>query len=158
MLDPLTSLGLASNIVQLVSFGFEVLSKGHELATTGTTREQAHLEAITRQTKSICSDLQNVAARPSAHACRPPGKGQHGLTLRDEASVVDLGFNTKSVCDELQVMLEALSLDEAPDRRKRSIVHKAIKSVWNDKSVQVLRNRLSELQQQLLLKMGIMQR
>ena len=57
MLDPLTSLGLVTNVVQLVEFGCNTLAKGYELASTGTTAEREHLRKLTRDTSCLCKEL-----------------------------------------------------------------------------------------------------
>ncbi|KKA17644.1 hypothetical protein T310_8412 [Rasamsonia emersonii CBS 393.64] len=55
MLDPLTCLSLASNIVQFVSFTSDLISKSHQIykSTTGTLIENTELEAITLNLESI---------------------------------------------------------------------------------------------------------
>lgn len=58
MLDPLTTLGLVSNIVQLVDFGLDVLDRGRELAQTGTTTERQHLRRLVEDTQAVCAELQ----------------------------------------------------------------------------------------------------
>ena len=58
MLDPLTPLGLASNVVQIVDFGVRTIAKAGELAATGTTKEDAHLEKLIQNNLSVHSDLQ----------------------------------------------------------------------------------------------------
>lgn len=57
MLDPLTSLGLAANIVQLVQFGCKILSTGYKISTTGTTPERDHLEQLSDEVSAICREL-----------------------------------------------------------------------------------------------------
>jgi hypothetical protein len=49
MADPLTTLGLASNIVQLISFTSDLISKGREISKSadGVLVENLELEAIT---------------------------------------------------------------------------------------------------------------
>ena len=58
MIDPLTSLGLACNIVQLVEFGCNVIQKGRELASNGTTDERKHLEKLATDTSRLYKELE----------------------------------------------------------------------------------------------------
>jgi hypothetical protein len=50
MLDPLTALSLAGNIVQFVDFSTKLLAKGHELykSADGTSVGYSELEAIAK--------------------------------------------------------------------------------------------------------------
>lgn len=57
MLDPMTALGLASNIVQLVSFGGELISRGKELSKTGCTSEHAHVRTIAKDIGDLSAGL-----------------------------------------------------------------------------------------------------
>ena len=47
MLDPLSALGLASNVIQLVDFASRLVKKGTEIHLRGETVDNARLEAVT---------------------------------------------------------------------------------------------------------------
>jgi hypothetical protein len=59
MLDPLTALGLASSIVQLVTFMGDLLSKSRAYynSVDGSLIEQLELEAITVNLQKLSGDL-----------------------------------------------------------------------------------------------------
>ncbi|CZR50367.1 uncharacterized protein PAC_00239 [Phialocephala subalpina] len=59
MLDPVTALGVASNVVQLVTFTSDLISKSREFyeSADGALVEQLELEAITVSLQSLSSDL-----------------------------------------------------------------------------------------------------
>jgi hypothetical protein len=54
-MDPLTALGLASNIVQLISFSSDLVAKGREIyqSTDGTLVENLELETITKSLREL---------------------------------------------------------------------------------------------------------
>lgn len=58
MLDPLTALGLASNIIQLVDFTSKLLSKTKDLRFHGENVDNARLEAITVDLVYLSESLQ----------------------------------------------------------------------------------------------------
>lgn len=58
MLDPLTALGVASNVIQLVDFASKVLSKAKDLRFHGTTVDNTRLEALTVDMVFLCENLQ----------------------------------------------------------------------------------------------------
>lgn len=62
MLDPLTSLGVIANVVQLVDIGLRVTKKGYEIAQTGTTKDLEHLKTISDATTRTLWDLEKDRA------------------------------------------------------------------------------------------------
>lgn len=61
MLDPLTALGVASNVIQLVDFTSKVSSKTKDLRFHGKTVENTRLEALT---VDIVALSENLLASP----------------------------------------------------------------------------------------------
>lgn len=61
MLDPLSALGLASNVIQLVDFSARLVKKGTEIHLRGETVDNAKLQAVTvnlvQQIKSITASV-----------------------------------------------------------------------------------------------------
>jgi hypothetical protein len=57
MLDPLTALGIASNVIQLVDFTSKVLSKTKDIRSRGKTVDNARLEALTVNLVSLSENL-----------------------------------------------------------------------------------------------------
>lgn len=57
MLDPLTSLSLAANIADLITFTCSVIKTGRELASNGSTADNARLQAVAESTKNLCNIL-----------------------------------------------------------------------------------------------------
>jgi hypothetical protein len=57
MLDPLTSLSLAANIVELITFTRDVIKTGHALVNDGSTADNDRLQAVATSTKQLCGYL-----------------------------------------------------------------------------------------------------
>lgn len=69
MPDPVTSLGIAANVVQFVDFGVNLLTKGREIRQRGSTRANDELEALTQDLAGLSQYLQTATffqARGSA--------------------------------------------------------------------------------------------
>ena len=60
MLDPITALGVAGNVVQFVDFGVNLLTRGFEIRQTGSTRGNDKLEALTRDLINLSDNLKTV--------------------------------------------------------------------------------------------------
>jgi hypothetical protein len=59
MADPMTALGLASNIIQLISFTSDIVSKSREIykSQDGKLVEYQELEAITQTLQDLNNDI-----------------------------------------------------------------------------------------------------
>ena len=181
MLDPLTSIGLATNVVQLVDFGLKVATTGHQIATKGSTEEHTHLESIAKGTSRLCDEI----SKHKGHAQVPStalssGNGRKEQTTRpsssndavqqDENAIEGLAFRARTVAEELGMMLQGLKIEDAGHddsegesskssrKRKRTVLNRMVKAVWRDSDIQKLRKQLMELQQELILSLNVMQR
>jgi hypothetical protein len=58
-MEPLVALGLAANIVQLINFTTELVSKGHEMhrSDDGALVENSELQAVTENLQMLASQL-----------------------------------------------------------------------------------------------------
>ena len=57
MLDPLTSLGVASNIAQLVQFSAELVSSAKEIHQNGSLMDVQSLRAVASNLRTLSSDV-----------------------------------------------------------------------------------------------------
>ena len=150
MADPFTILGIVTNIIQLVEFGLKTCQKVHQLAESGTTSEHQYLESLVQTNLSLLGDLQAKTVKdPEDH----------------EAGLQDLTVKTKSVADDLEGLLQRLSLNSSSaaqprprKRQRREVVAKYVKGLWYEKDVQRLQCKLKGLQQELMLSMVTQQK
>lgn len=149
MLDPLTALGLATNVVQLVDFGLKACTKARDLAETGTTEDYNHLEDLIRQNLTLTEDLKRV--KPEAH----------------EQRIHALALSTTSTAEELQRLLSGLKLEDPNDaptngerskKRKRTVATRLVKGWWKEKDVERLESKLKDLQHELMLGLIVQQK
>jgi hypothetical protein len=107
MLDPLTAISLAGNIVQFVDFTAKVISKTRELArsTHGTTQEAYNAEIVIRDLLKLSEQLKDGARAASA------------VPQTDDDKV-----------------LEELKLGEGAGKRRAFL--NALKGVWSQKELE----------------------
>lgn len=139
MPDPLTSLSLATSVVQLVDFGFTLVETYDEIMKTGTNKAREQLRLVTRNTDEVCNmilGLEQAGSRRGvdpaslASSCstnqtyvEPDGtSGVEGLTTSSSGLDV-LAYRTQEVAAELAEVLEEV---RTPTPQVNSYVQK----VW----------------------------
>lgn len=179
MLDPLTSLGLATNIVQLVDFGARVIKTGHDLAKGGGIAEHEHLAALAESSAALCADLQQQTGISDAdlvdrqrESClnNTDSSTPAGNAIADEEDIAILAKRTCDVAEDLALMLKGLKIEgrtinkdastpvRAGSKRKRDVAATLVKAIWKEGDVQRMQKQLLELQDGLSLSLGVMNR
>ncbi|KFZ16661.1 hypothetical protein V502_04977 [Pseudogymnoascus sp. VKM F-4520 (FW-2644)] len=146
MLDPLTALALAGNIVQFVEFSGKIISGSSELfqSSTGVLNSNEALEAITKGLVAMTSKLGQLDLDDQSH-----------LVSEEEQALQDLCRSCTSVADELLLRLNKLkvptSIGQGKRKRWKSAQH-AVQSVWAEKELSTLGGRLAGFKQALELR------
>ena len=128
VLDPLTSVGLASSLVQLVDFSWKLFqgTKSIYRSATGSSDENACLHLITTDLRCLSNGIQ--------------ASENHPEDLRRLATEI------KDLAGELLGALEELKLT---DKSKWKSFLLAMKEVWKKEKIADMSGRLSKLQVQL---------
>jgi hypothetical protein len=79
-MDPLTALGLASNIVQFVDFTSKLISTAHSLYTSTSGAKAEHLEL-----EALANTLRGLADNAA-----PPSQGTKNVSF-EESTFIELG-------------------------------------------------------------------
>ena len=134
MLDPLTAIGLAGNIVQFVDFCSKVVSKAHRIyrSADGSLAENLDAETISR-------DLLYLTARVEAGS-RPSSLAQ------EEQALKDLCTGCNDVAQELLTVLGNL---KGRKLGKWSSFKQALKSTWSKDRIEALQARLAGFREEL---------
>lgn len=133
MADPLTALGAAGNIVQLVQFGIDLFSSSRDVyrSTQGATKDNIFLGSVVKDLHALCGDISLLSA----------GGG------------VIKPFVTEAQ-DLAQQLLDALDkLQTGSSHRKWGSFKVALKTVWGEKDIQGYYDKLLKLQTNLSLRM-----
>jgi hypothetical protein len=136
MLDPLTALGLASNIVQLITFASGLVAKGRDIyqSTDGTLVEHLELEAITKSLE----DLSLEVALPDTVS--------PNLT-KVERQLQQLCDGCRKATKELLDVIQKLKA-QGPHKRWASF-RQALNSIWKEDEIQGLSVRLERYRRQI---------
>lgn len=139
VLEALSAIGLAGNIVQFVHFTWELISKSQEIyhSTSGLSAE--HLEL-----KVVSQSLQRLATQLEVY---------HG----QKSSLGILAKQCKDVANELLSAIQKLQGDDPrghPEKSKKwkSFRH-ALKCVWKMDHIVKLQSRLERLRNEIMLQL-----
>ena len=139
-MDPFSALSLAGNIIQFVDFGARLLSNARELyrSPVGSLSFHDEITLVTTDLETLVKRLRgSVNARPSEE------NDDQLQTLRkicDEAA---------TVAEELLKRLGTLKLSGDEKHRRWQTAGIAVRSLWNEKEIAGLSNRLVMLKEAL---------
>lgn len=142
MLDPMTALSLAGNIIQFVDFSTKLVAKGHELynSADGASVGNAELEAIAKDLQELHERLRSSQADPSSTIQVPDSE----IALRK------LSDQCSGVAEELVDTLEKLKVQGTANRRWKSF-RQALKGLMKKEEVDAMAKRLQDFGEELNL-------
>ena len=135
MLDPFTSLSLASAIIQFVDFSSKLVRKGTELYHSTALQEYVELEKVAVDLKDLNNNL-SPALPPSGFHAKPLSK--------DETALTQLAAESRAISDELIAILSDLKVRD-PHQKWRSF-RQALKCVRKKDKIRTLEKALDNLQ------------
>ena len=138
-MDPLTALGLAGNLIQIVDFSCKLFSSSRSLyaSATGTSSENIEIEAIAIDLERLNVNLQ-ASLQTNNPCCQ--------LSSSDQA-LVELSKACQNLARELIKALEDLKIN-GPHRKWKSL-HQALRSIWAEEHISAKVNRLSAIREEL---------
>ncbi|GLA60993.1 hypothetical protein AtubIFM55763_001921 [Aspergillus tubingensis] len=127
-MDPLTAVGLASNIISFVDFTTQVISRCEELYRSGSGALAENLEL-----EELAINIRRLA--------------EETRCTKEDEILESLSSQCISVSDELIALLNSVKVKS--DRRGWASIHQALKSVWKQSNIDDLQQRLNRIQTQL---------
>ena len=139
-MDPLSALGLASNIAQFLQFGGSLISGSIDLykSTDGFSSAHNELQYLTEDLAKVCGEL--TAPESRIHGTR---------STELEFTLIPLAHPCKALGDEFMAMLKSLKVD--PRCKKFDSVRQALRKLWKKAQIQDYRERLEEFRSQMML-------
>ena len=137
-MDPLTIIGLASNIVQFVDFTSKLISATHSIyiSASGASSENLELEALTQ-------DLQRLTSQ-----IKPPDSSVCGNSVTvEEVDLLNVSKQCLDVSAELLSVLESIKV-KGNHRRWKSF-YQAYQSVRKKGEIENLQERLGRIEQRM---------
>ena len=142
MLDPLTAIGLASNIVQFVDFGAKILSTSRELhqSESGATVKNLEIEAMTLHLTGLVGQL-------SKHSLDSTSFQRRKEQSPAEKSLRGLAEICESIARELIKTLGSIKKEKSG--HAWISVYQALRSVWAGDRIDSLRSRLVSIRDEI---------
>ena len=143
MLDPVTAIGLASSMIQIVDFGCRLVSQTQEVyhSASGATKDNVTRAEITKDISSLLKDLTR--------------KDQNFPRLNpDDIALGKLVDSCEHEANELMHLLEQLDVPDNVTQWKSC--RKAIKIVREEGKVKDIERRLFKLQKQIDSRLHVM--
>lgn len=119
MLDPVTALGVAANVVQFVQLGIKIFKKSGALykSTSGKATEDAQLESIAEDLMILTMYSARPLLARDPDACSPA-----------ESQLLQLTSDCKDVSKRMQELLKDLNIEEATELDLRHRVRRSWKA------------------------------
>jgi hypothetical protein len=142
MLDPLTALGLAASIIQLVEFGGKVLSTGYAINQAVRKGKEALEEDL--QLGRLTQDLEDVNAKLLSAL-----SANSGPLSREDERLQELAVSCQDTAVKLLDILDDQKVKEKAPFKEWAALKKAIKKARRQSEVQRLEEQLTKYRQQL---------
>lgn len=142
MLDPLTALSVAGNIVQFIDFSTKLIAKGHELydSVDGASVGNAELEVIVKDLQDLNGRLQSP--RPSENV--------KAVVSDSDLALQKLSKKCSGAAAELTDALNKLKVQGTANRRWKS-VRQALKGLMRKEELDAMVKRLQLFRDELNL-------
>ena len=144
-MEPVTALGVAASIVNIVDFAIEVVSKGNKIyhSGDGSLSENHDLEVITNDMLLLQNKLQTSSSELIQ------GKNLN----EDDKALRDLSTAANDIADQLLAGLNKVKV-QGRFRRWKSL-RQAVKSVWSKREVDEMANRLAKIKHQIQMRLMV---
>lgn len=137
-MDPLSAIGLASNIVQFIHFGCSLIRKSSEVHRSASGAEEEHVE------------IELIATTLSNH-CDRLGQAPSFLNQPPERELLDLAEECKKVAGDLVSLVRKIRSPPGIDgkRHRWKSFRQALTTIMKKEEIQSLQQRLRSLQEQI---------
>jgi hypothetical protein len=138
-MDPLTALSVAGNVVQFIQFGCQIISKEQQIyrSASGSLTENVDIETVANDFRSLSTRLKQSSN--SLHGSR---------VTADEKALHEMCDKCIDIADDLIAHLDQLKV-KGDHHRKWKSFRQALKSVWNERELDSIVDRLSMFRQEL---------
>jgi hypothetical protein len=129
----LAALGLASNIIQLITFASDLISKTHEIhkSTQGSLVRHLELEAVSENLRNLAESILEL---------RPRSISQKQPIAKAEEQLQRLCKSCDGVARDLLVALEKLKIKQ--EHGKWKSFRQALTCIWSENEIDLLAARL----------------
>jgi|SRR5271156_2327005 len=141
VLDPLTALSVAGNVVQFVDFGIKLISKGKEIykSTDGILADHAEQAAISSKLAELSKRLSDSMSASATRKKMSPA----------EVALQEVTIECTEVADDFSKAINELKV--TGNHRGWKSFRQALKSVWKKEGIEERLTKLGRLRQQVVI-------
>ena len=157
-MELLAALGLAGNIVQFVDFTCKLFSQGREIANSavGASEDVVDAIAIATSIRDFSSRLVLPPDQSASSLATTAGHSARTSNKKFDAQLTQLATDCREAAGELLSGLE--SLRSRNPSSKWSGFSAALRTVWKERKINKMSQRLREYRQQSIFLLGLLQR
>ncbi|KAI0549228.1 hypothetical protein F4679DRAFT_584803 [Xylaria curta] len=146
-MDPLTAVGLASNVVQFVEFTSDLIQTAVEIhkSSTGCSADVLTLDSLYRQLSNFNDGLSSSSKNAHGYL-----NGRGNESSKDVPSLHTLSLLCKSDCEKLLSVVDTLKKQNGTTKRWLSF-RIALKMMWGRDKIESLEKRLNRTQMTMTL-------
>ena len=137
-MDPVTGVGLAASVIQLLTFGIDAVKTCQEVYQKGSISDYSNLDYITDHLAGLTASLQQ--------SLQSPDIGSGALT-REERDLVELARKCEDCTKILQKELD--KLQTRPRASTRKAVRLAARAIWKKGTIDKINQQLQAYQSTL---------
>ena len=142
-MDPVTALGLASNVIQVVEFSIQLVSKSVEIYKDGSLAENVDAEEVTQSLKGLNGKLQRSVQ---------DSRCDESLSEADQ-SLMELCENCERTANELLTTFDRVKV--TGKHRKWKSARQALKSILKKDDLELLERRLGTYRSEINLNVTV---
>lgn len=130
-MDPITGIGLAASVVQLIHFGISAAKTCQEIYQRGSTTEHIDVDDAAGLLASLTNSVQQ-----SLHS----SKMQSAVLSKEENELIDLARKCEDCATKLQH--EVRKMQAEPQASHLKAMRKAARSIWKKNSIVKIQEQL----------------
>ena len=130
-MDPITGIGLAASVIQLVTFGISAAKTCREIYEQGVSGDHSQVDYVASHLASLTVSIQQSLQNPTTQALR---------LSKEERELVDLSWQCQNCAQQLQHEIQKLQT-----KPRTSIVpaaSKAARALWKKNSIEKIQKQL----------------
>jgi hypothetical protein len=137
-MEPLSALGLASAVIQIVDFSFKVVSRAREISKSvdGTSEDASCLEDATTNLNELMQDVQ----------LQLKASGSYGQKTADK-QLIKLAEESEAIATELQGILARIK--RSKKGKERAVLSQGLISALGQKKIKSLADKLDRIRQEI---------
>ena len=130
-MDPITGIGLAASVIQLVSFGIGAAKTCREIYEQGVSDDHSQVDYIVNHLASLTVSIRQSLQNSDTQSLR---------LSKEERELVDLSWRCQKSADQLQTELK--KLQTKPRTSIVSAASKAARALWKKNSIEQIQRQL----------------